>query len=191
MTRGTAIIRKVKPSVEWMGRWPVYDMGRDRHGLWLFSPKGTIFRGQLGPEIAECEVGQGDREAGVPVMHLVPDGHWWIAAWNLEYDNAISVDICTPPELIDGEWHYIDLELDPIKGRDGRVRVDDEDVFTEACLAGLISPDQAAKARAATSEVERRMRQNVEPFGRAGWDRLNEALRLKLSPIADLRDSSQ
>ena len=189
MVHQTVVIRKVKRP-EGMGRWPAYVMGGDRHGLWLFSPKGTIYRGQSGSEIAECEVGQGDREAGLDVMHLIPDSGWWITAWCREHEVRIGVDICTPPRLIDGEWSYIDLEIDPALLSDGRVEIHDEDEFAAACKAGVISPDEAIEAQAATAEIEQCLLNGTEPFGRVGWDRLEEALGLSLPPIRELRHIS-
>jgi hypothetical protein len=183
MTYETVVIRKTKRP-EGMFRWPAYVISSDCHGLWLFSPKGTIFRGQSGTNIGECEVGQGDSEEGLPVMHLIPDRAWWIAAWFAE---KISVDICTPPTLIDGEWCYTDLELDPLAFSDGRVVIEDEDEFAAACEAGLISIGEAAKGRAAATEMKRCLRHRTEPFGRLGWDRLDEALRMSLPPIRSLR----
>ena len=179
------IIRKVKRP-EGMIRWPAYVAGNDDHGLWLYSPKGTICRGQSGSGTAEVEVGQGNREAGVPVMHLMPVSGWWTACWRRVPDSRISVDVCTPPQLIDGEWTYIDLELDPW-AYDGRVEIDDEDEFDDACEAGLISPDEALEARAAATEVVRAMRGHFEPFGSLGWSRLDEAIRAALPPITELR----
>ena len=164
-------------------------MSNDRHGLWLYSPRGTIYRGQVGSNVSECEVGQGNREAGLPVMHLIPNAAWWMAEWCSD-EALISVDICTPPTLIDGEWSYTDLELDPLAFSDGRVEIHDEDEFVAACEAGLISRDEAIKARAAAAEVERYLRHRTEPFGRLGWDKLDEALRLSLPPIRVLRHVS-
>ena len=186
MTYKTVVIRKIKRP-EGIHRWPAYIISNDRHGLWLYSPKGTIFRGQLGSNIGECEVGQGNREEGLPVMHLIPNAAWWIAAWCSEH---ISIDICTPSTLIDGEWSYTDLELDPIGFSDGRVEIEDEDEFVAACDAGLISRDEAIKARAASTEVERCLRRRTEPFGRVGWDKLDEALSFSLPPIRVLRHVS-
>ncbi len=186
MTYKTVVIRKIKRP-EGIHRWPAYVICSDRHGLWLYSPKGTIFRGQLGSNIGECEVGQGDREGGLPVMHLIPNPGRWIAAWDSEH---IGVDICTPPTLIDGEWNYTDLELDLFAFPDGRVGIDDEDEFVAACEAGLISRSEAIKARAAATEVERCLHRRTEPFGRVGWDKLNQALGLSLPPIRVLRHVS-
>ena len=186
MTYKTVVIRKIKRP-EGIFRWPAYVISNDCHGLWLYSPKGTIFRGQLGANIGECEVGQGDREEGLPVMHLIPNAAWWIAAW---FSEQISVDICTPPTLIDDEWCYTDLELDPVAHSDGRVEIHDEDEFVAACEGGLITRDEAINARAAAVEVERCLRHRTEPFGRQGWDKLDEALLLSLPPIRALRHMS-
>lgn len=179
------IIRKVKRP-EAMIRWPAYVVGKDDHGLWLFSPKGTICRGQSRSGRSEVEVGQGNREAGLPVMHLMPDSGWWTASWCRVPKSRISVDVCTPPRLIDGEWTYIDLELDPW-AYDGNVEIDDEDEFDDACEAGLILPDEALEARAAATEVVGAMRSNSEPFGTLGWSKLDEAIHRALPPIRELR----
>ena len=179
------IIRKVKRP-EGMMRWPAHVVGKDDHGLWLFSPKGTICRGQSESGTAEVEVGQGNRKAGVPLIHLMPDSGWWTACWRRVPKARISVDVCTPPRLIDGEWTYIDLELDPW-AYDGRVEIDDEDEFDDACGAGLISPAEALEARKAATEVVDAMQIHSEPFGNLGWSRLDEAIRAALPPITELR----
>ena len=82
------------------------------------------------------------------------------------------------------------LELDPLAFPDGRVEIEDEDEFVAACDVGLISHDEAIKARAASTEVERCLRHRTEPFGRVGWDKLDEALSFSLPPIRVLRHVS-
>jgi predicted RNA-binding protein associated with RNAse of E/G family len=122
-------------------------------------------------------------------MHLIPRTGWWIAAWCSEdAESKISVDICTPPAMIDGEWTYIDLELDLLAFGNGHVEIDDEDEFAAACETGLIPRSEAIAARTAAREIERCLRERIEPFGRAGWDRLNEALGMALPPLTELRD---
>lgn len=192
LTPKTIIIRKVRrPKGKGICRWPAYVMSNDRHGQWLYSPQGTIHRYQIGSRIVrECEVGQGDAEAGHPVMHLVPHGAWWFAAWSYVGEIGISVDICTPPNLVSAEWSYIDLELDPLAFFDGRVEIDDEDEFVAACEGGLISANEAVTARATAAEVEEYLRDQIEPFGLVGWGKLDEAIGLSLPPITMLRDVS-
>ena len=119
------IIRKQKRREGW-GRWPTYVLGEDAHGLWLYCPVGTIYRGENihGEVIWRGEVGQGNRDVGLAVVHLIPRTAWWIASWVAEgAKSLIAVDICTPPVLIDGEWRYVDLDLDPHAHHDGRVEI--------------------------------------------------------------------
>ena len=102
----------------------------------------------------------------------------------------ISVDICIPPKLIDGEWTYIDLELDLTRLSDGSVEIHDEDEFVAACEAGQIPPEEAIEARNASTKIEQCLRHRIEPFGSLGWDKLDEALSLSLPPIKELRHVS-
>jgi predicted RNA-binding protein associated with RNAse of E/G family len=81
---------------------------------------------------------------------------------------------------------YVDLELDPHRAHDGRVWIDDEDQFAEACRAGLISLEVALQARAATTEITTLLRGSHEPFGVAGRDRLQAAIQMQLPPLTDL-----
>lgn len=184
-----AIIRKIKRPLGF-ARWSAYVLESDTHGLWLYSPQGTLFRSQVGERIGECEVGQGDRPAGLPVLHLIPHTGWWLAEWHRDEREAIiSIDICKKPTAIEGEWHYIDLELD-LLARNGRVEIHDEDEFVAACAAGFISSDEAQLASETTREIERLLRQHCEPFGGLGWEKLAAAERLGLPPIRALSQVS-
>ena len=98
----------------------------------------------------------------------------------------ISVDICTPPKLIDGEWTYIDLELDLTRLSDSSVEILDEDEFVSACEAGQISREEAIEARKAATKIEECLRYRIEPFGSLGWDKLEDALSFSLRPITEL-----
>lgn len=137
--------------------------------------------------IAEGYVEQVNLEEGTDVIHLIPKSGWWTAAWCAKQE-WVSVDICSPPKLIDGEWYYTDLELDPILFPDGRVIVEDEDEFAEGCDAGMISAEEAMEVLAASDEVVRCMREGIEPFGRAGWDKLKKVMTFALPPIRELKD---
>lgn len=181
----TTVIRKIKRP-EGIGRWPAYVVNEDQYGRWLFSPKGTIYRGQSGEESSECEVGQGSGPAGIPVLHLIPDREWWVAAWFDEPASWIAVDICIPARFRDEEWCYVDLELDPFAHADGTVGLHDEDEFATAWRSGVISDAEATEARAAARTIDEALRSRAEPFGRLGWDRLEWARDLSLPPITML-----
>jgi hypothetical protein len=180
-------IRKVKRAQGWCGRWRAYVLGEDRFGVWLYTPVGSLFRGGDGATMGECEVGQGDRDAGLPVVSLVPVDGWWFATWHGHCtDPWIAADICTPATFVDGEWTYIDLELDPHRTEDGRVWIADVDEFLAACDTGSISGDEQVAARAAASEIEQRLRVLSEPFRTAGWEWLRRAMAMTLAPLMEL-----
>ena len=80
------------------------------------------------------------------------------------------------------------LELD-ISSRDGLVEVHDEDEFAEACAAGVITPEQATRAREATADATCWLSNHTEPFGRIAWDRLETAIAMGLPPITELGPS--
>ncbi len=187
MTLESVGLRKVKRPPGWCGRWRAYVLGEDPYGVWLYTPAGSLFRGSDGETTGECEVGQGSRDAGLPVLSLVPTDGWWVGTWYANSaDPWITVDICTPPTLIDGEWTYIDLELDPHRTRDGRVGIADEDEFLDACKAGTISGGEQVAARAAATEMEGLLRDRGEPFGSVGWRWLRQATALPLPPLTEL-----
>jgi len=185
----TTVIRKIKRS-KGFARWSAYEFERDGFGLWLFTPQGSLFRAEVDGAITECAVGQGTRPAGLAVLHLIPLSGWWMAQWTAEGERAfISVEVCTPPAAVGGEWQFVDLELDPYRGPDGRVAVDDEDEFVAACEAGVISPGEAAAARAAAAEVAGWLDGGVEPFGQVGWEKLRNAVDRGLAPLTWLLDA--
>jgi hypothetical protein len=179
----TTVIRKIKRS-KGFARWSAYEFERDRFGLWLFTPQGTLYRADVDNIITECEVGQGTRPAGLAVLHLIPLSGWWMAQWTAEAEGGfISVEVCTPPAYVGGEWQFVDLELDPYRGPDGRVAVYDENEFVAGCEAGVISQGEAAAAHAAAIEVADWLERGVEPFGQVGWTKLRNAVDCGLVPI--------
>lgn len=182
----TTVIRKIKKS-KGFARWSAYEFERDAFGLWLFTPKGSLFRAEVGGAVSECEVGQGTRPSGLAVLHLIPLSGWWMAQWTAEGSKSfISVEVCTPPTNVGGEWQFVDLELDPYRGPDAHVVVDDEDEFVAACEAGSISPGEAASARAAAAEVTSWLKSGTEPFGQVGWEKLRDAVGRGLAPLTHL-----
>src|SRR5215470_19204967 len=74
--------------------WPVYRTGEDRFGTWLFTPKGSLHRGEKAGVAAYCNVGS-PVGPGVAVIHLVPRAGWWIATF---WDQAGGTS-CTQPVI--------------------------------------------------------------------------------------------
>lgn len=181
---GAAFIRKVKRP-DGNAVWPAYRTGTDRFGSWLFTPRGSIYRGEKAGVAGYCNVGS-PVGPGIAVMHLVPVTGWWIATfWHrAEPRWSVTFDICTPPRLSGGVWTCTDLELDVLVGRDdGEARIVDEDEFAAACDGGVIAPAEASAARQAADQVARLVRDGAEPFASAGARRLREAGRLGLAPV--------
>ncbi|HEY7263398.1 MAG TPA: DUF402 domain-containing protein [Trebonia sp.] len=168
--------------------WPAYRTAADRFGTWLFTPRGSLYRGEQAGVAAYCNVGS-PVGPGIAVMHLVPRTGWWIATfWDLAEPRwSATVDICTPPRLADGVWTYTDLELDVLVDRGtGEAWIVDEDEFAVACDGGVIAPAEASAARQAADQITMFVRSGAEPFAGAGARRLDAAGQLGLAPVRHL-----
>lgn len=132
----------------------VEELGRDSHGRWYTGAPGIPL--QRGDEAPTPEVDG--------FVMLVPtDGHW-IAFWNRDDDAAVYVDVTDAPVVSDEAIRAIDLDLDVIVRRDGRVEVVDQDEFEEHRVA-LSYPDQVvADARRTAAWLEARLRVSGAPF---------------------------
>jgi hypothetical protein len=139
--------------------------------------------GELGPG------GPGELGPGGPGEHcvqLAPRDGWWFAYFR--YSGFLHVDVSTPPAFGDGEWGFVDLELDPFRRADGTVGTEDEDELVQAHADGLVSDAERAAAEDAARVLENAFVQGTEPFGTVGWDRLAAAVALGLPPLTDLSD---
>jgi predicted RNA-binding protein associated with RNAse of E/G family len=81
---------------------------------------------------------------------------------------------------------FLDWELDPFRLRSGLVAVEDLDDFADVRAAGLLTDDDADQALQAAAWVERRLRQQIEPFDGRGDRRLFEAGQLDLPSLVDV-----
>lgn len=131
-------------------------LGTDRNGIWLGSPAGTPV-GRPGLAFA-TEYGH---------LSLVQDGVGFVASF---YEDtpiaafAIYVDISTPPRWDDATVSAVDLDLDVIRTRDGRVWIDDEDEFAEHRVTMGYPEEIAAAARRTCAEVHRAVVAGEPPF---------------------------
>lgn len=138
-------------------------LGSDRHGDWLGFPAGTRYV-RPGKELALHRDHVG----------LVPVG----AAWHLAtfYDTEgdpwpelgsgvqTYVDITTPARWHGTVLHAVDLDLDVVRGFNGRVVVDDEDEFAEHQVAYGYPDHVIAAARASCSRVHRAVCARQAPY---------------------------
>lgn len=167
------------------GTWSGYVIRRDEHGLWLFTPRGWRYRGESTGGVDYVEVGQGDRPAGVDVLHLAPRDQWWFAAWHIIDEPTVTIDICVPPAIVDSRLLFIDLEIDLWKQRGGDYGVADEDEFEAACAAGWIDDNERTSALSATAELQGRLAGRDLLFEMVGWEAFERCRGLNLDPLPD------
>lgn len=133
-------------------------LGADRHGSWVGIARGTLL---ASPQRAF--------RAAADHVTLVPHDQWWLGTFYAREDAQrpfdTYVDITTP-----AVWHgedlvrAVDLDLDVIRGRTGRVWVDDEDEFAEHRVT-LGYPDEVVgRALASAQEILARVQQGSAPF---------------------------
>jgi len=170
------------------GFWGAYNTGEDAFGVWLFTPRGSLYRDEKAGCTAYCYVGSPERP-GLPVMHLVPRAAWWVATFSApaEVPWSLTFDIATPPHLAGSVWSYTDLELDVrVEALTGSLQLEDEDEFVAACADGTISSTEAEAARLAADDITTLVRRRKGEFGRTGAARLLDALTQGLPPITVL-----
>jgi hypothetical protein len=177
----TVAVEKRKLGGAWM-RWAAYAVDEDAHGIWLYTPKGSIVVGERDGEGAWSYVGVPEAP-GLDVLHLVPVSGWWFPAWAIdEAGRRLTVDICRPPVGSGNLWAFDDLELD-LWARHGEAGVADHDEFDDACSAGLIDPDERTICLSSAAELETALRSGTAPFDESAWERLARYTLLGLAPL--------
>jgi hypothetical protein len=133
-------------------------LGNDRHGWWLGGRAGIAMRRGFEEPVRQPH----------DFVVLVPDEGDWIANWNASGDTAIYVDVTTRPVRGSETIEAVDLDLDVIRLRDGRVHILDEDEFAEHQLRYAYPSDVITQARATTDDLVARLAATTEPFGLTG-----------------------
>lgn len=142
-------------------RFDLNELGTDAHGLWLGGERG-------------CRLQRGD-EAPIYAPHgfvcLVPTIGTWIASFYVDGDVYVYIDVTNDPVRSGDCVKAIDLDLDVVRWRDGRVVIEDEDEFIEHRELFGYPNDVTAKAEATATDLAEVVRAGVEPFGTApaGW----------------------
>ncbi|WP_207129234.1 DUF402 domain-containing protein [Actinocatenispora comari] len=131
-------------------------LGVDRFGTWLGAPAGTALQRGSEPPLT-WEVAQ---------VLLVPDGErWWTANFNAApHPTEIYSDMTTVPSWHGDELHAVDLDLDVVRRRGGRIERLDEDEFAEHQVRYGYPADVIAAAAAAADEVFDAITADAEPF---------------------------
>jgi uncharacterized protein len=131
-------------------------LGEDEHGVWVGCAAGSTTR-------------KGHAE---PVVHdfafvlLFPREAWWTALFNAPPHKVdIYCDISTVPRWEDGQVSMVDLDLDVVKTREGRIFVDDEDEFAEHQLLMSYPPEVIAQAERSAAWLTEAVTGRSGPFG--------------------------
>ena len=151
-------------------------LGEDRHGLWIGFAGGTTY---TRPD--HLFVGERDHVGVVP-----PGGAWHLATFYAEEGHQwpslggsgveVYVDMTTPAEWDGLTLRAVDLDLDVVRGFNGRVIVDDEDEFAEHQVAYGYPEHVIAGARASCEAVLAAVRGGHAPYDGSA-QRWLEALR--------------
>lgn len=144
-------------------------LGQDRHGLWLWAPRGTVgYRGSDGPFNFQKTW-----------VKLIADG-WWAANW---IENPVRgvpaevyVDIIKPAVWIQERVVMVDLDLDVRDLGSGNVTIVDEDEFLQNQVAFAYTAELIEGARLAADQVYQAIVRREEPFGQVGPQWLAAAL---------------
>ena len=157
-------VRKVV--TKWGGR-PHWEhdttvVGTDEHGTWLGARAGTLVS-RPGVSFA----------ASSAFVSVVPPDGAFVATFYAPHDKGpgdpveLYVDITTVPTWADGVVTMIDLDLDVVRGRSGRVWIDDEDEFAAHRVALGYPADVVALATSSCDAVHAAVSAGEGPFDQA------------------------
>lgn len=142
------------------------ELGRDRHGLWLWMPDGTVVTAAKGSYPA-C-----------PGLRLFPENSWWSAYFvppypGLNRPEQWYVDITTPAVRTAELITFVDLDLDVERLGGGQVHLLDEDEFQTNSAALKYPAEVVARAQHVAGEMLAWMESGAEPFGVVSQQWLN------------------
>ncbi|MEV7965086.1 DUF402 domain-containing protein [Sphaerisporangium sp. NPDC088356] len=133
-------------------------LGEDEHGVWTGCPAGTSGSRGSEPPIVWRQ----------PFVMLFPRDLWWTATFNgMPSKASIYCDITTVPRWRDGQVTMVDLDLDVIRMRDGRVLLDDEDEFAEHQVRYSYPEEVITQAERSAAWLMTAVQDRVPPFSGA------------------------
>jgi uncharacterized protein len=141
-------------------------LGSDDHGDWLGIPVGTTMSRPGASYVAPTH------QVGL----VPPAGPDHTRGWLATFHDAtgplrVYVDITTPPVWDGAVVRAVDLDLDVICGRTGRVWVDDEDEFADHRARFGYPDDVARAAMASCDRVHAALADGLAPYdgSAAAW----------------------
>ena len=140
-------------------------LGEDAYGTWLATPRGSVVSYHYGPR----PIGRTKTDA----VRLVTEGGWWMAMFLAEpARREIYCDVISPARWTGpAEITVVDLDIDLVRYRDGRVEVEDEDEFAEHRDELGYPPEIVAGALDGAAELRAALIRDDEPFAShyRGW----------------------
>ncbi|MGV9772321.1 DUF402 domain-containing protein [Streptosporangium sp. NPDC003464] len=147
------VYRKYDGSLHW--HHPALLLGEDEHGVWTGCVAGSTGSRGDEPPVTWTDA----------FVMLFPRDAWWTATFNAEPNRVeIYCDISTVPEWRDGEVTMVDLDLDVLRMRDGRIILDDEDEFEEHQVRYAYPPEVIENARATAARLMEAVTTGAAPF---------------------------
>ncbi|WP_117215377.1 DUF402 domain-containing protein [Allorhizocola rhizosphaerae] len=127
-------------------------LGRDRHGIWLGIPSGTV--------------ADSGKVYEIPGVLLVPHVGWWTAMFNAAPRNtSVYCDITTPAAWQGNRVVVTDLDLDVRKIREtGEVQLVDEDEFSIHARQYGYPEEVMSQAQSAATWLLKALHNGLEPF---------------------------
>ena len=143
-----------------IGHWhfTMQRLGEDQFGWWFFARRGIALQRGGEPPVSQRH----------DFVLLVPALGNWTACFNADVTMEIYADVTTRPVIAGGQMTAVDLDLDVVRFRDGRVAVLDEDEFAEHQVQLAYPAELIARAQATCDELVSAVTQHTEPFGQAG-----------------------
>jgi uncharacterized protein len=134
-------------------------LGEDGHGVWVGCPAGTLARRGLERAVTFTEA----------YVMLFPRDAWWTACFNAAPNKTeIYCDISTVPRWPDERTvTMVDLDLDVIRKRNGRIYLDDADEFEEHQVRYGYPPEVIDAARRSADWLMTAVTDHAEPFADA------------------------
>lgn len=131
-------------------------LGSDEHGSWAGVPVGTVIA-RPGARIVtgQLQVVLFPRDRGFVATYYEPVA---------DPPCAVYVDIATPAVVSADRVESVDLDLDVVRGRSGRVWVDDEDEFTDHQVRWDYPPEVVIAALRTCEAVHADLSAGAPPF---------------------------
>jgi protein associated with RNAse G/E len=136
-------------------------LGSDEHGIWLGGVPGDVFERPGRRFLADAHY-----------VTLIPEDRF-VATFNADsraVRSRIYIDVMSLPQWQGTLVEAIDLDLDVVRRFTGEVRIEDEDEFAEHQVAFGYPPDLVDSVRRTADQLFEAVRDEREPFGRAGFD---------------------